>query len=82
MTTEITRKLQDACWERGTTPRQWALDNGFTPKTVREVYEGEVNGKPIRGLVATRIRRKLNAFLKRPVEGVDGPMPHGPVKVE
>ena len=82
MTTDAIRKLQDACWERGTTPHRWALDNGFTPKTVYEVYRADVESKPVRGPVATRIRRKLGAFLAKPVEGVDGPMPHGPVKVE
>ena len=82
MTTDAIKVLQDRCYERGTTPHQWAKDNGFVPKTVYEVYRSGAAGKPIRGRMATKIRRKLAAFLAKPVEGVDGPMPHESVKVE
>jgi uncharacterized protein YcaQ len=78
MTTDAIKQLQDLLWERGTTPHQWARENGFVPKTVYEFYRAEMCGKPIRGPVATRIRRKLGAFLRRPLEGVETAFPHGP----
>ena len=78
MTTDAIKRLQDLCWERGTTPHKWALDHGFVPKTVYEVYRADADGKPIRGRMATKIRRKLAAFLAKPVEGIETAFPHGP----
>ena len=63
--------------EQGTTLRRWSILHGLDPNTVARVITRDAGDNPVRGPVASSVRRKLAVFLKRPVPAVEEqPFPH------